>query len=284
VSKYSEYRYLRISVSEGIARVEISHPTYDARGHWEIAQVWLDLDADPDVRVALLTWADPPDAEPLSLYRTPPVDAPPAERFAVFQQRVKEARDIVYNIMNMNKLVVSAIRGPGVSWGSGLACSLLADISIASESVQFSDDHIVAGEAAGDQAVLWALFCGLQKAKWYALTCDVLTGREAERIGLVSRAVPDGNVMTTATDLARSFSNGPQHALHFTKRAFNQWLRLGVTTSFELGLALEMQNLYGVDPDWAAAREKGRVGPGEPRVPGWEPAYPSVTHPYQPPS
>src|SRR6058998_2640248 len=97
----------------------------------------------------------------------------------------KEARDIVYNLIDCGKPVVSAIRGPAV--GAGLVCGLLADVSIATKDARIIDGHTRLGVAAGDHSVIvWPLLCGLAKAKYYLLLCDAVSGAEAERIGLIS--------------------------------------------------------------------------------------------------
>jgi enoyl-CoA hydratase len=125
----------------------------------------------------------------------------------------------------------------------------MADISIIAEEARLTDGHARLGVAAGDHAaMIWPLLCGMAKAKYYLLTCDFIDGREAERIGLVSKAVPRSELMPTATDIARRLADGPQQALRFTKKALNQWLRLGGITAFDYSLALEMLGFFSSAP------------------------------------
>ena len=92
------------------------------------------------------------------------------------------------------KPIVSAINGVAV--GAGLAVALLADVSVMGESARLSDGHARLGVAAGDHAaLLWPLLCGMAKAKYYLMTADFVDGPEAERIGLVTRCVPDDRVL-----------------------------------------------------------------------------------------
>src|ERR687897_726091 len=80
----------------------------------------------------------------------------------------KEARDIVYNVINCSKPIVSTMRGPAV--GAGLVAGILADVSIASKKAKIIDCHTRLGVAAGDHAVIvWPLLCGMAKAKYYLL-------------------------------------------------------------------------------------------------------------------
>src|SRR5690606_3893567 len=108
--------------------------------------------------------------------------------------------------------------------GAGAAVALLADISIAAHNAKIIDGHTKIGVAAGDHAALiWPLLCGMAKAKYYLLTSDVLTGEEAERIGLVSMAVPGEQLLETATSLVRRLAQGSPSALAHTKRTLNHW-------------------------------------------------------------
>src|SRR5947208_10844218 len=114
---------------------------------------------------------------------------------------VREASDLVYNMINTDKPIVSAINGVAV--GAGLVVALLADISIMAETARFTDGHTKLGVVAGDHAaILWPLLCGMAKAKYYLLTSDFIDGKEAERIGLVSLCVPAGELLPKAFAVA----------------------------------------------------------------------------------
>jgi enoyl-CoA hydratase len=168
----------------------------------------------------------------------------------------KEASDLVYNLINCSKPVVSAIRGNAV--GAGLAIALLADVSIAADDARILDGHTRLGVAAGDHAVIiWPLLCGLAKARYHLLTNKPLSGREAERIGLVAVCVPDAEVMSSAFEVARTLAAGSATAVRFTKHALNNWLRLA-GPSFDTSLALEFLGfrLADVREGLAAARGK----------------------------
>ena len=111
--------------------------------------------------------------------------------------------------------MVSAIRGAAV--GAGLAVALLADVSIAADNARILDGHTRLGVAAGDHAVIiWPLLCGLAKARYYLLTNKPLSGREAERIGLVALCVADDQVIAAAFETARIARRRQRHrrALH----------------------------------------------------------------------
>lgn len=249
---YAEFQFLTVAIDDGVALVTINRPeVYNAannRLHWELTQIWPVIDADPAVRVAVITGAGDQafsaggDLDDLEARGALPAE----ERFEQVVALMKEARELVMTVVDCDKPIISAINGVAV--GAGLAVALVADISIMAEDARLTDGHTRLGVAAGDHACLvWPLLCGMAKAKYYLLTCDFIDGREAERIGLVSKAVPREQVRGEALAVARRLADGPQHALRFTKRALNQWLRLGALTSFDQSLALEMMNFFAAD-------------------------------------
>ncbi|HLZ68398.1 MAG TPA: enoyl-CoA hydratase/isomerase family protein [Dehalococcoidia bacterium] len=250
--QYDEYQFLKIAVEDGIALITINRPEFynatNNRLHWELTQIWPDIDNDPTVRVAVVTGAGDQafsaggDLGDLEARDTLPAN----ERYEAIVALAKEARELVYTIVNCDKPIISAINGVAV--GAGLVVALLADISIIAEDARLTDGHTRLGVAAGDHAcIIWPLLCGMAKAKYYLLTCDFIDGREAERIGLVSKAVPRAQVLSEAMAVGRKLADGPQHALRFTKRALNQWLRLGGITAFDYSLMAEMMGFFGGD-------------------------------------
>ncbi len=171
-------------------------------------------------------------------------------------RNMREARDIVYGIINCSKPVVSAMAGPAV--GAGLAVGLLADVSIATPSTRIVDGHTRLGVAAGDHgAIIWPLLCGMAKARYHLLTCEPVSGEEAERIGLVSLCVPDDELQERALAVARRLASGSQSAIRWTMYALNSWLRLAGPT-FDVLVGYETVGFGGPDvrEGIASLREK----------------------------
>jgi enoyl-CoA hydratase len=236
---YADYRHLVFERKpSGVLLITINRPEVlnatNARLHWELTQVWLTVDADPETRVAVVTGAGKAFSAggDLELVEEMVGDADAAAR------TMREASDLVYNILNLDKPVVSAINGVAV--GAGLVVALLADVSIISETARLTDGHTRLGVVAGDHAaIIWPLLCGMAKAKYYLLTSEFLDGREAERIGLVSLCVPPADVLPRALDVAGGLGRGSQPSIRWTKRALNNWLRQAGPI-FDQSLALEM--------------------------------------------
>src|ERR1700735_3662374 len=244
-------RVLRITMGLGQER---PNPV-DAMMHRELGEIWRDIDADPSVSAAILQG----DGRAFSAGGDFKMIDQMIEDFDTRAAVWKEARDLVYNIINCSKPVVSAMRGPAV--GAGLVCGLLADVSIATKDARIIDGHTRLGVAAGDHSVIvWPLLCGLAKAKYYLLLCDAVSGTEAERIGLISLAVDDGELDAKALEIATRLAEGAQSAIRWTKYALNNWLRLA-GPSFDASLALEFMGFSGPEAKEGLASHKEKRRP-----------------------
>jgi enoyl-CoA hydratase len=97
----------------------------------------------------------------------------------------------------------------------------------------------------------------MAKAKYHLLTCDTLSGEEAERIGLVSVCTDDDAVQDRALEIAVQLAGMAQEALRLTKHTLNHWYRMA-TPIFDASLAYEFLGFGGPDAaeGLAALREK----------------------------
>ena len=223
--------------------------------HRELASVWQTIGADDDTHVVIVRGADGAFSSGGDLDLVLEIASDYATRVRVFH----EARDLVYNVINCPKPIVSAMTGPAV--GAGLAVGLLADISIATPSTRIVDGHTKLGVAAGDHAaIVWPLLCGLAKAKYHLLLCEPLDGVEAERIGLVSLCVPEEDLEERALAIAIRLAEGSQPALRHTKLALNNWLR-AAGPAFDASLALEFLDMTGPDVHEGVAAVRAKRKP-----------------------
>jgi enoyl-CoA hydratase len=246
MTDYSAYHHLLFERKpNGVLLITINRPeVYNATNaelHKQLSRLWLDIAEDPETRAAVITGA----GKAFSAGGDLDLVASYNKDLQVISNVMKEASDIVYNMLNCDKPIVSAINGVAV--GAGLAVALLADVSIISESARLTDGHLRLGVGAGDHAlIIWPLLCGMAKAKYYLLTSDFIDGREAERIGLVSLCVPQEQVLPRALAVADQLATGPQSAVRWTKRALNNWLRVAGPI-FDNSLALEMLGFFADD-------------------------------------
>ncbi len=249
---YSSYdRLLFDRHPDGVLQITLNRPeVYNAADqvmHTQLARLWPEVSRDEQTRVVVVTGAGKAFSAGGDLAMVEKM----AGDHAAVARMLSEMSDLVYNMINCEKPVVSAINGVAV--GAGLVVALLADISVCAQDARLGDGHVRLGVAAGDHAaIIWPLLCGMAKARYYLMTGEMVTGTEAERIGLVSKALPGEEVLPEALRIAAGLAVGSQLAIQLTKRALNGWLRAAAPI-FDQSAAYEMLTFMGPDVREGAA-------------------------------
>jgi enoyl-CoA hydratase len=246
MSRYARFAHLRVDGPDehGVIELVLDAPNLNAvseAAHGDLAEIWREFDADPEVRAVLLRG----EGKALSAGGSFDLVEKLSDDYDTRTRTMREARDLVYNVIDCGKPIVSAIHGPAV--GAGLVAAVLADVSVVTRSAKIIDGHTRLGVAAGDHAaVCWPLLCGMAKAKYYLMTCRPLTGEEAERIGLVSLCVDEETeLLPTAREIARELAHGAPTAIRWTKQSLNNWYRQVAGSIFDSSLALEFYGFGG---------------------------------------
>ncbi|MFN8104190.1 MAG: enoyl-CoA hydratase/isomerase family protein [Acidimicrobiia bacterium] len=251
--------------AERVLRITLDAPGLNAVSpecHRELADVWRDVDRDPDINAVVLCGAGRGFSAGGSFELLDSMMGDHDIRMRV----MREARDLVWNVIDCSKPIVSAIHGPAV--GAGLVAGILADISVVGRTARIIDGHTRLGVAAGDHAAIcWPLLCGMAKAKYYLLTCDTLTGEEAERIGLVSLCVDDDEVQDRALQIATEVATMAQPAIRWTKHSLNHWYR-NAGPIFDASLGLEFLGFGTPDAAEGLASHRDKRAPQFPSVIG----------------
>jgi enoyl-CoA hydratase len=265
-SSYEDFEHLRFDrPAPGVLLITIDRPDVlnaaNERLHREFSQVWSVVDRDDSIAVSVITGAGRAFSAGGDLAM---VETMTTDHGTVVEQWT-DANAVVEEMLASVKPIVSAINGVAV--GAGLAVALLADVSVIAESARLSDGHARLGVAAGDHAALiWPLLCGMAKAKYYLMTAEFIDGREAERIGLVTRCVPDEEVLDEALAIAGRLASGSRTAVQWTKRVLNHWMR-SASPAFGESLALEMIGFLGPDAKEGVAAIRDRRPPMFPSAP-----------------
>lgn len=138
--RYAQYNKLKFDYpADRVLRITFDRPesfnSVDAETHTQMTDMWIDIDRDPDINAVIVTGA----GKAFSAGG----DFSLIENMIGNSQEImktwKEARGLVYNIINCNKPIISAINGPAA--GAGLVVGLLADISIAGKKAKIVDGH-----------------------------------------------------------------------------------------------------------------------------------------------
>lgn len=233
--RQEHYETILIEKRDGIATLTLNRPerlnAVNGAMHSELSTIFADLQADTDVRVAVLTGAGRGfcaggDFSGASM----------ASKTGLTM--MQEARLIVDRILDLEKPLIAAVNGAAVGLGATIA--LCCDVVIAAENARFGDPHVKMGLTAGDGgAVIWPLLIGVNRAKYWLMTGDLMSANEAMDLGLVNRVVPEGQALAEAEALARRLAAGAPYAVQSTKVSVNKIIKAVSNLVLPLSLALE---------------------------------------------
>ena len=227
------YRAIHIEKREnGVALATLNRPekrnAVDDAMHHELAELPRDADADPELKVLLITGAG----------RAFCAGGDFAGGLHPGPKMWMEARRIVDGLLDCQKPILTAVNGYAMGLGSTVA--LLGDVVFAARSAVFADTHVRMGIAAGDGGqVIWPLLMGVNRAKYYLMTGERIPAEEAERLGLVNFVVDDDALLDRALELADRLAAGPSLAISASKVAVNQYMKMVSNVVLPLSLKLE---------------------------------------------
>lgn len=221
--------------------------------------------ADPECRVLVLTGAGRGFCAGLDLtafdlgtQNTREQKQSPQERLRLQQQIAA----LVPKLRAMPQPVVAAVNGAAA--GGGLALALASDVRIAGASARFNVAFVRIGLSGCDIGVSWMLprLVGASRAFELMLTGRIIDAAEADHIGLVSRVVPDAELVESAMETARAICANSPMGVRMTKEVMWSQLEIG---SLQAGIDLENRTQiltsYTEDHDEAAAAFRDRRAP-----------------------
>lgn len=217
-----------------VARITLNRP--EARNSLnrtmvtEMGQALDDSNRDGDIRVVIITGAGRAFCSGADLkFASEELTTSQAEQdFFRFANRV-----IMRRIEKMSKPVIAAVNGYAMA--GGFEILTVVDFVIAAEDAIIGDGHMKHGLlAAGGAAYRLPLLIGMRKAKELMLTGKVVTGKEAEEIGLVNKAVPASLLQSTVDELATELAEYSPLAMSITKRLINESVLVDIEARLEL--------------------------------------------------
>lgn len=152
-----------------------------------------------------------------------------------YRQGIQQIPNALYQL---DVPVICAVNGPAI--GAGLDLTCMCDIRIAGESARFAESFVKLGIIPGDGGA-WFLprTVGFSKAAEMAFTGDQIDAKEALACGLVSRVVPDAELMDAARELARRIAVNPPHALRMGKRLLREGQRSDLRTLLDMSASMQ---------------------------------------------
>ena len=218
------YKEIIYTVEDMVATITLNRPermnALTMTTYQEAEQAIREADADNDVRAVIVTGAGRGFCSGDDVRELP--DAPSPEQLAQIKIPSKgKPTPLAAALLSFDKPLIAAVNGAAVGWGMDLA--LMCDIRIASDRAKFGEIYVLRGLIADIAGwLILPLIVGLSKAYEILLTGDIIDGKEAERIGLVSKTVPHDDLMPTAREMAVKMARLPPVAIRMTKEAIRK--------------------------------------------------------------
>ena len=247
---FDDYQAILFSRRGRVLEVTLNRPdklnATDAVLHTELARVFTDISSDPDSDIVVLTGAGRAfSAGGDVTWMQEAIDEP-----ARFEQTMREAKQIVFGLIDCEKPVVAKLNGHAT--GLGCTIALFCDVIFAADHAKIGDPHVSIGFVAGDGgAVIWPQLIGYARAKEYLMTGDLMTAAQAAQMGLINYAVPADELDEKVDAFADRLAAGATRAIRWTKMSVNIGLRDLATSIMDASLAYEA--LSNITPDHAEA-------------------------------
>jgi enoyl-CoA hydratase len=232
---------IRVDADGPVRIVRMSRPeqlnAINEELHLGLTQVFPQLSADTDARVAVITG----EGRAFSAGGDFDLLDRMAHDRALRRAVIAEGRELVLSMIRCRVPVIAAVNGPAV----GLGCSVIAlsDVVYMAESAYLSDPHVTVGLVAADGGPLtWPLHTSLLLAKEYAFTGDRIPAQRAAEIGLANHVCPDGEVLAAALAAAQKIAALPQQAVEATKRVLNLHVERSVLATIDFAMASESES------------------------------------------
>ena len=249
---YSKYGALTVTRTRNVLGVTMNRPeqlnAIDQQLHHELSTVFLDAAMDEAVDVVVFTGAGRAFSAGGDWNWMRGQLADPE----FFSGTLTDAKRTIYSIVDCEKPIICRLNGDAIGMGCTLA--LFCDFVIAVDTARLADPHTKVGLVTGDGgAVIWTHLVGYARAKRYLLTGDYIGAKEAEAIGLITQAVPAGELDATVNALVRRMATAASQAVGWSKAVINANLRQALAASIDGSLAYE--GLSNATADHKAAVE-----------------------------
>ncbi|MFK7917400.1 MAG: enoyl-CoA hydratase/isomerase family protein [Ilumatobacter sp.] len=234
-----DFETIRGYRSGHLLHVVVDHPAsdlnaVDERLHRDLALLFRTLKHEASARAVVLTGAGRAFSAGGDMSWFPELRDP-----ARMHALRREAKQIIWDQLDVEVPIVCALNGPAVGLGASIA--LLCDVIVMADSAAIIDPHVQVGLVAGDGgAAIWPLLVGPLAAKRHLMLGEPLGADEALRMGVASEVCPQGVVAERAREWADRIAAQPPIAVQGTKIAVNQQVKQALLTSFDVSTALEM--------------------------------------------
>jgi enoyl-CoA hydratase len=223
--------FVRYATDGPVATITVDHPPANALSNAVLAEIEASLEqaeAEPDVRAVIFTGA----GEKFFIAGADITEflSIPKERYA---ERTAKGQSVTLQMETMGKPVIMAING--YCLGGGCEMAMAGDIRIAAENAAFGQPEIKLGIIPGFGGTQrFVRLLGKSRAMELLFTGDNVDARAAFELGLVSRVVPQAELMSTARELATRLAAQAPLAIAAIKRAVHHGLDRPIEEALEV--------------------------------------------------
>jgi enoyl-CoA hydratase/carnithine racemase len=240
----NQYEFIRMRREDGI--LEVTLHTEGAALRWrrpvhiELEEAFLNIGRDPANHVVILTGTGEEFSGPL-----PEPEAHKAAAKKTLPEAVElswEVQALLRNLLEIDVPMISCVNGPAKRHAE---LPLLCDIVLAAEHASFQDSgHFVMGLVPGDgMHAIMPMLLGINRARYFLLTGQIIGADEAKRIGVVSEVLPANALLPRAWELARDINQQPEWVRRYTRRLLTEKLRREIAELGPYGWALQVQGM-----------------------------------------
>ena len=231
----NKYETINFERRDGILQVTFHSGSgslkWGGPAHREFGYAFADIGSDPDNRVVILTGTGDDycaEFEGARARRTP----------KTWDLTYWEGKRLLTNLLEIEVPIIGAVNGPALIHAE---IPVMSDIVLASENATFQDaPHFPRGVVPGDGVhVIWPLILGQNRGRYFLLTGQTLSAREAQELGVVAEVLPPDRLLPRAWELAEQLAEKPDLTLRYTRVAMTLQLKRQMQDMLGYGLAIE---------------------------------------------
>lgn len=257
------YQHIKMERRDGILQMTLHTNNAELKWgmgpHEELSYAFNDVARDRDNRCVIITGTGSAFCAEIDLGggRSAPVQgsgapAPAGVKATTWDHIYSDAKYLLMNHLNIEVPMIAAVNGPALIHAE---LAVLCDIVLASDTAAFQDaPHFPNGIVPGDGVhVVWPLVLGPNRGRYFLLTGQKLSAKEAFDLGVVSEVLAPGQLLPRAWELAQQIVTKPTLAVRYARVAITQNLKKLMLENLGYGLALEG---LGAAQSWPGAKAK----------------------------